>query len=809
MSEWVRATYGDVHNTHGLVKVEGIDPKALPEELGSLTDLPPGTHARGERWWPAVGCGAVGVWWACWWCLPDDAAPRPGMVRTEVALRPLAEVGAVDDLRPILCALGGLTELVAPSDELLTAVWEALLVADAEAVVLSGHELLPGVIAAIWSRLWPAARRAFSARAALSPPQGARGAGPWLYGIPENRRLEWPPARLVTRGEPTAAPSRAVRWLLGGQDATLERVRDACAPEAPRLTGINRATRIANTFEKLHVTGDPADAIDLAQALETYAPMPGALIDLKDEAMAVVLMGLQTGSFDLPRRLRSLSPAPFGAEERLSEALRRWVARSAATLGVADAALLLGGPTQPKTQPWWCDATQTTLRAQLTLGSAEWTGAALRWLSWEGDVFALTGLLPADEATESRLMAHVEGAALGSHPPLMRRVHERRWSRLHAALLHASGSPGEAIAAQRAFPEDPLPGLRWLIAKLSAVEGVRAYVQSPDAHLCAMVVEQTKADPAALAGLNPREAPWRALWSAHIIAGGAPWPPGVDKVALCTSLLQALHTDDEPPGVVPKIADEIALQVLQDPQRAMLWGRLSAESARALVPRVASLLNQALERGDVTSLPEPELLAALLVLWAQRVPKPEALIRLLQWGLLTDEAQVCGWISAWRTQELVRHAAALGELAMGRRWVKLAELLYNRSSDDKQIGMAALRCGELLSDLRRISLRWRFSGGVNTHDENHLIAQVAELGVELAPDRLESIWERAGGKARHLSDQPDRAAAWREAARFAHQGKLDDGLYALAHALADDFPYHADLKELTRLLSQKRPHDKP
>jgi hypothetical protein len=27
MSEWVRATYGDVHNTHGLVKVEGIDPK--------------------------------------------------------------------------------------------------------------------------------------------------------------------------------------------------------------------------------------------------------------------------------------------------------------------------------------------------------------------------------------------------------------------------------------------------------------------------------------------------------------------------------------------------------------------------------------------------------------------------------------------------------------------------------------------------------------------------------------------------------------------------------------------------------------
>ncbi|MBK9367652.1 MAG: hypothetical protein IPN01_15270 [Deltaproteobacteria bacterium] len=481
MSVWVRARYGDVNNAHGLVRVEGVERRDLPEELGSLTDRPPGTPSRGEVWWPAVGCGPVGDWWACWWCEPDHEARRGGMVKTEVALCPLAEVGEVDDLRPTLCALSGLAELPTPSDEQLVAVWEALLAADTEAVVLPDHALLPGVIAAIWARLWPAARRTFAARAALSPPQGAPRASPWLYGIPEGRRLEWESRRLVTRREPPSPPSRGVRWLLYGDDPLLARLRSAWAPEAARLREINQAARIADQIERFQSSDDPADGFAVARALALIAPSPGVLTDLKDAAMTAILRGLQSGTFDLPRSLRAFPPAPFGAEAPLADALRGWVARFAPSLSPEDAQILLGGPKQSSALPWWCDATQSALKEHLTLGNPEWTGAALRWLSWEGEEFALEGLLPKDTATEERLMAGLESVALVSHTPLVRRARARRWSCLHAALLKATRPPSEAIAAQRVFPEDPLPGLRWLIGALPAVEGVRAYVQAPDA----------------------------------------------------------------------------------------------------------------------------------------------------------------------------------------------------------------------------------------------------------------------------------------------------------------------------------------
>ncbi|MBK6580405.1 MAG: hypothetical protein IPG17_30435 [Sandaracinaceae bacterium] len=404
-------------------------------------------------------------------------------------------------------------------------------------------------------------------------------------------------------------------------------------------------------------------------------------------------------------------------------------------------------------------------------------------------------------------MAGLESMALVSHTPLVRRARARRWSCLHAALLKMTRPPSEAIAAQRVFPEDPLPGLRWLIGALPAVEGVQAYVQTPDADLCALVVQRTKAEPASLVRLDPSEAPWRALWSAHVMAGGAPWPPDVDKAALCQSLLQALQTAEEPPGVVPKIAEELAPHVFRSTARAAPWARLSAESTRALVLRVVTLLNEALERGEVLARLS---LSCSRSCWCDGVsgpPNPEVLIRMLQWGLLTDEAQVCQWISRWQTSSLVRHANTLGEQALSRRWVTLAELLYRRSYGDKQIGQAALLCVDSFLQAGHL-LRWAGNVGWSAQDDEQLIQRVADLGAELRQIGWTRSGEAAGGKTKQLSGQRDRSSAWREAARFAHHGKLDGGLYALSRALLGEFPRNDALRELIDLLAKKHHRDK-
>lgn len=114
MNRPLLARYGAQDNRHALLDWEG-HPAEPPADLLGLTDKPPGSYAPGDRWWPSVGCGPVEGWWALWWTQPDEQARRGGMVRSEVALWRLDEVGAVDDLRPVMESLGGQGSILLPA----------------------------------------------------------------------------------------------------------------------------------------------------------------------------------------------------------------------------------------------------------------------------------------------------------------------------------------------------------------------------------------------------------------------------------------------------------------------------------------------------------------------------------------------------------------------------------------------------------------------------------------------------------------------------------------------------------------------
>ena len=148
MKRPLRARYGARDNMHALLAWDG-DPARLPDNLADLTDKPPNASAPGDRWWPSVGCGPLDDWWALWWTQPDDEATRAGMVRSEVALWHLDEIGDVTDLLPVLHALSGRTSLPTPPDARLGAVVEALMTADRRRPVYLDLETWPAVLAAL------------------------------------------------------------------------------------------------------------------------------------------------------------------------------------------------------------------------------------------------------------------------------------------------------------------------------------------------------------------------------------------------------------------------------------------------------------------------------------------------------------------------------------------------------------------------------------------------------------------------------------------------------------------------------------
>jgi hypothetical protein len=84
------------------------------------------------------------------------------------------------------------------------------------------------------------------------------------------------------------------------------------------------------------------------------------------------------------------------------------------------------------------------------------------------------------------------------------------------------------------------------------------------------------------------------------------------------------------------------------------------------------------------------------------------------------------------------------------------------------------------------------------------VNRVAELGANLASDRLDDLWERAGGERKRLRGMGSPDVRWREAATLAQNGSLHGGLVALVQALLSDFPHNKDLQELWAVLVNRR-----
>lgn len=807
MTRPLRARYGARDNMHALLDCEG-DPVRVPADLLGLTDKPPGSYAPGDRWWPSVGCGPVEGWWALWWTQPDERASRAGMVRSEVALWRLEDVGAVDDLRPILESLGRQGPISLPSTDLLGAVAEALLSTEPGRPILRDLDLWPGMIAALWARLWPEARRAFSARVAVSPPQGGESvAPPWLFGVPPERALLWSEHRVITAAPGPNKLSRAARWLLGEKDPTFDDVLVACPALPAELVGLTRVARAADRLERLREDPEPQRALNLLRTLLLLAPDPDTAATLKREGLGALERGLGDASSTLVLSLANLDVAKLPAEGTLERALTAWTSRWAAGLPIEEASRLLEMLSPGKAEIWWQRAVQTSLSVELVKPEPRWARAALHWLLLVNAAEVLRDLLPATEGIEQHLLDVTSGLELAEADlqQLRRQAAARGWSRLHAWAVMQALSPREALSAQRAFPRDPSAGVALLVERLPGPAVVEEAILKPDTRLTELVARRTAREPALLATLDAGSPAWRALWAAHVKAGGPCWPSGVDRHALGHGLLDAVLARDEPDGLIVAAAEGMADTALDHPRRAALWDALSMAGRDALLPRAAEALVRRCDAGDVIPTPERQLGEAV-VSWVRRTrPSARVFAMLLTWDVQLDEYEAIRWLQGSTRSEWTPVADAVGRAVLVRQWKRLAMEIYHRCQQMNELRPALEACQELLPGWERWVLSWRgMLGSSSDLDDGPLVNRVAELGANLAPERLDDLWVRAGGESKRLPSSGSPDVRWRHAAALARKGALKGGLVALVRELQADWPYNPDLQALEPMLNQRR-----
>ena len=796
-----RARYGVKDNSHALLEWRGPG-DAPPSELLGLTDKPPGSYAPGDRWWPSVGCGPVGCWWALWWTDPDREAKRGGMARSEVALWDLSDIGSLDDLGPILSELSGNEQVASPSAELLGALAEALLESTGSIPVVIGLESWPGLISDLWRRLWPQARIEFSARVAVSPPQGGGSvAPPWMFGVPSERVAQWSAQRTIVPPSHPVQLSRAASWWVRGDDSTFEEVLAAA-----HLTGdigrLRRISRAADRLDALRTTPSAASAVELLRTVFALGPEPADMVQLKTEALHTLDEMLAAAPSEPGFALANLEPARLPAGQVPTQPMKAWTRTHVPNLDLEQTDRLLSLLAPGRAEHWWQRAVEGQLVDMFATPNRRWAEVALRWLSRSTANGVLQRIIPATVAMERQLLSAADEVVL-SHIALSRlllEASERGWSCLHGLGLMKGYLPGEALKRQRGFSGDPVPGLTLLINRLPGADVVSDAVACVDDVHSNLVARRTVRDPTLLSLLDATDPGWRCLWQAHIRAGGDPWPPECDRPGLATVLLDLILAGEECEALMLVLAGDLAPFVVQHPARAKLWIALSREERAVLLGPVAAEVVRICDAGGTVAVQESEVMTAVVQQARSSTPSARLVALMLQWDVPINEGEFIEWLRGHRGSDWLPVADAIGHSVLRRNWNAAAKELYRRSKLTQELRPAALAVRDLLSSWQR----WRL--GYETEDGSPpqmLAHRVAALGADLAPEGLEGLWERAGGERKRLAWRSTPDGRWREAAQMAQKGALDRGLAALVDVLLIDFPHNVDLQELGGILGRK------
>ena len=807
MNTPLRVRYGAYDNHHELLEWEG-HPAPLPTELLGLTDRP-GNSARSEGWWPSVGCGPVGEWWALWWTMPDNDTPRAGMVRSEVALWRRHEVGNLDDLRPTMKILSGQETILPSSADLMNTVAEALVNSNPlYPPILLDLKAWPGIIADLWMRLWPEARRAFTARVALSPSQTAESAtSVWIYASPPTRESEWWNYPLIHASPSPKQVCRAAAWLAGLGDARIEEIWTCCDPRPSSLEILNVVGFAANRLDKIRESADLEQARDLLRDLEILAPKAKTAVGLKEEALKILKQGMAQATFDFIRSLRNIDSAFLPNGSLPETAITAWADSKAPALPLSDASVLLDVLRPGKGKIWWQQAMTQSLSNNFENPDPHWAKAALNWLSLPECDSVMDSILPKDNGVETCLLtasAHLEISDAGLQE-IRRQTTRRRWSRLHAWAVMQALPLREALQAQRVFPHEPLLGLEFLVGRLPGAAVVEEAISTNDPEIIQLLAPRTAREPELLRPLDASKPAWLVLWAAHINVGGGHWPESANSEELGNGLLDAMLAGNGHSGLVVVLAKDLGGIALQHPKRAELWTKLSHSGNAALLPQVADALIRQCNISLHVPMPERQLADAVIDQLHKNPPSAKMLAEVLTWDVSLSENKVIRWLKTTKSREWEPSiAAAFGQTIYSKKWENVASEIYDlyiwKSRTEFKPALEA--CWRLLSFLRRLYLSSQGIGDkANASDQKELVRRVAELGAELAPDKLEYIWERAGGKRKQLRQGGSPSTQWQEAANLASQGTLEKGLLALVRELKKDFQHNKDLGELEKLLS--------
>lgn len=808
MNEPLRVRYGEIENSHGLLSCSD-NSEVLPRELLGLTDKPPGHLAPSEVWWPAVGCGPVGNWWAIWWTMPDETSSRGGMVRSDVLLWPIHEIAKVNDLSPYIKEISRLDNIPAVSDVLLQATSEGLVATQSKIKIVSNLDEWPNLIIKIWKRLWPEAREAFSAKVLINPPQySITDSFPRLVCVPPSCVNQWYSLSPIIIATGDFSPNRASKYLIEGTDYVLDEVLSDCALRKSEISYLTTVARAADRLDDLRKHSSVQSALDLLRTLIFLAPEANAAIKLKKEALQHLCKKLPYSDESKILSLANLSSDALPKDILPTRELHEWSYRCIASLDLLTVNKLFCRLVDKSAQLWWRESITQGIKQFLEMKTPDTYANLLMWLGIEEATKLLTSIIQLDTGDEKAVLSIVRNKNINveSFTNLKIACVELGWPSLHAWSLIQDLSVYDVFAAQRGCMPDYSIGIEYLVEQLPGKVVILEAITASDDTLIKIVAKRTSKEPELLIGLDIRAPDGMKLWIEHILTGGCHWPFGSEKNDVKLELIDEILLGNKP-IIFDRLAVEIADTVFSHPNRTEIWGHLSSRESKLLSKALVDLYVSNINEGGTSQQPEPPYLLAVIEYLGDTDLIPlKLLVHCLEWQTEFNEKTIIQWIGKTSYSEWQSFASALGKVVNGKRWSIVAEHLYDVTFGYKaqktELMLATIECVHLLSSWQKGVVSFKRSG--KHSDEVMCIAtRVGEVGANLAYNRLEYFWHKANGNSKHLQTSGDSGFRWADAARKAERGALEGGLSALVRGLLDDFPYNPELLELNSILEQR------
>ncbi|WP_065204322.1 GAP1-N1 domain-containing protein [Shewanella woodyi] len=806
IKEPLKATYGCKDNSHELLTWNGDSPP--PRELLGLTDKPGGHIIPTEKWWPVINCGPVGGLWALWCIEPDFEAPRGGMVKSTVLLWDLNSASQLNDIKKYVLQLVSAYEQKGPAPQLLINVANEL-VSNSDVLVTDSIESLPFILSCLWENLWGEARKEFSVRVAFTPPQVfERKNQPTLYCVPPSVVNQWylPGVTIIKSSE--AKCFRAANYLIGLEDSdlTLQDILLNCGELNSDLKVLNKLGRAADNIDEFKKNSTLKNAITALRSVITCSPLPDNASTVKNELLTSIqkLMNTRADAPDILTMSNLLSDAvPQGSMSE--EVLTAWIAEHILELDSEYQVKFFERAQNGKSVPWWLDGVVNGIR--VVVNNPNYSGQILHWITLEHFQNIFTRLPSVREQLEQSLF---ESAIVSDFTPENLKIIEtfsisQGWAKLHAWAVFNIYDEDQVYRKQSDSMPNWVEGVPFLIERLSDELLAKLLGDQSFTAFIDLLAERALKKPSILNHIDIEEAGALLLWQKQLENGGRIYPPNVSKEVfqekLCSSLHSGLFS-----SIFDQVSKEVSAHLLSKADRAEIWSLLKPLECKTLANNLVKIAvsNPQLLRG--LSHQEKDLIDELKkYIECTSNIEPEFIISFLSQSINHSERDVLRWIKKNNSKSWDSYAKSLGMIVLKNQWSAVANDLYKSSfgflSSTPHFKPTVETCSELLSSRNKLFLTV-FTGQPTHTSRYEVIRLFSEISSDLAHDRLEFFWQKAGGKLGQLKLQGTESDKWLHAANEAENGALNRGLRSLLEVLIEEYPNNTQLQEVKQLIER-------